>query len=136
MSNTTDSSLSTVQSAYEAFGRGDVPSVLSLLHADVEWTFPDALGLWFEGTHRGPNLVAERVFGGIGSNMLEFRIEPERFVAVGNHVAVTGSVKAVTRAGGRIEASYFQVWRVEGGKATRVTEYHERDTWLRALAGH
>jgi hypothetical protein len=67
--------------------------------------------------------------------MREFRIEPENFVAVGSHIAVTGRVSATSKAGRLLEAPYFQLWQVEGGRATHVTEYHERESWLAALAG-
>jgi uncharacterized protein len=127
--------LETVRKAYEAFGKGDIPGVLSLLDQNVEWRFPDAQGLWFDGTHHGPNQVVERVFAGIGQHMREFRIEPERFVAVGSNIAVTGRVSATSKAGRKLEAPYFQLWRVESGKATHVAEYHERESWLAALAG-
>jgi ketosteroid isomerase-like protein len=133
MDQTKDSSLETVRKAYEAFGKGDIPAVVSLLAPDVEWRFPDAQGLWFEGTHHGPREVVERVFAGIGEHMQKFRIDPEQLVAVGNHIAVTGRVNATSKSGRPLDAPYFQLWRVENGRATHVAEYHERESWLAAL---
>jgi uncharacterized protein len=134
MTEPLSTSLQVVQQAYAAFGKGDIPGVLTLLAPDTAWSFPDARGLWFEGTHTGPEQVAARVFAGIGQHMREFRIEPSSFVEVGGHVAVTGEVHATTNAGRELQASYFQVWQVAQGKARSVVEYHDRDRWLAALA--
>jgi uncharacterized protein len=126
---------STVKRAYEAFRKGDILGVATLLDANVAWSFPDAQGLWFDGTHRGPAQIVEGVFGGIGTHMSEFRLEPESFIDVGDRVAVTGRVRATAKTGRALDAPYFQVWRVLGGKAVQVTEYHDRSAWLSALAG-
>ena len=38
-----DQNLATIRGAYEAFGRGDVPAVLSILADDVAWSVPPPL---------------------------------------------------------------------------------------------
>jgi ketosteroid isomerase-like protein len=42
-----------VQNGYAAFGRGDIPGLLSLLDDNVEWKTPGAADLPTAGTRRG-----------------------------------------------------------------------------------
>jgi ketosteroid isomerase-like protein len=36
-----ETNIDVVQQTYDAFGRGDIPALLSLLSDDVEWALPD-----------------------------------------------------------------------------------------------
>ncbi len=47
-----------VQEAYEAVGRGDIPTLLDLLTDDVEWTFQGHSLIPFAGTRLGSEGVA------------------------------------------------------------------------------
>ena len=51
------SNLNTIQGAYAAFAKGDVPGVLGILDADIAWT--EAEGFPYGGTYNGPNAVLE-----------------------------------------------------------------------------
>jgi len=50
----------TVRRFYDALGRGDVPSVLSLLDAQVEWTEAERFP-YYGGTWRGPQAVLDNL---------------------------------------------------------------------------
>jgi ketosteroid isomerase-like protein len=49
--------IDTVRRFYDALGRGDVPAVLSLLDAQVEWTEAERFP-YYSGTWRGPDAVS------------------------------------------------------------------------------
>ena len=50
----------TVRRLYDAFGRGDVPAVLLLLDAQVEWTEAERFP-YYGGTWRGPQAVLDNL---------------------------------------------------------------------------
>ena len=49
--------LNTIQSAYEAFNRGDIPAVLEAFDPQIEWHEPGG-GRAVAGTFKGPDSVA------------------------------------------------------------------------------
>ena len=49
----------TVQQNYAAVGRGDIPTLLSLLSDEVEWSMPGPSVIPWTGTRRGRQQVAE-----------------------------------------------------------------------------
>ena len=52
-----------VRGLYEAFARGDVPTVLAGFDENIEWN--EAEGMPYGGQYHGPEAVAENVFGPI-----------------------------------------------------------------------
>ncbi|MFN2511471.1 MAG: nuclear transport factor 2 family protein [Pyrinomonadaceae bacterium] len=54
------SNLESVRGLYEAFAKGDVPTVLAFLDANIAWT--QAEGFPYAGTYNGPNAMLERCF--------------------------------------------------------------------------
>jgi hypothetical protein len=59
------SQLGVIQGIYEAFGRGDMESVLDRLHPEIEWVEPEIEGLLYGGTHRGIEAVTNEVLARI-----------------------------------------------------------------------
>jgi uncharacterized protein len=78
-----------VQSAYAAFGRGDVPAILSLIADDVEWKFYGAKGLPYTGTFRTKDEIA-RWFASIPEVEDILVFEPREFIPAGDNVRVLG----------------------------------------------
>ena len=70
----TDQKIETVQSAYAAFGRGDIPAALATMAFDVEFVESEARGIPTRGTHIGPQQVAENVFSAIPQVWQEFAL--------------------------------------------------------------
>jgi uncharacterized protein len=55
------SNVEVLQGAYDAFGRGDIESVLGALDPDIEWLEPEVEGLLYGGSHRGLEAVDNEV---------------------------------------------------------------------------
>ena len=53
-----------VQSIYDAFGRGDIGSVLGALDDDVHWYEAEHVTYWPGGPFVGPQAVLENLFVG------------------------------------------------------------------------
>ena len=85
-----------VKGIYGAFSRGDVPAVLGAFADDIEWF--EAEGMPYGGLHRGPEAVAQNVFGPITEDVDGFALVLEEFLDSGESVAAvvryTGTGKA------------------------------------------
>ncbi len=90
-----------VQTAYAAFGRGDLPAILDLVSEDVDWKFFGARGLPYTGVFRTKEEVA-KWFTSIPEvdNILVF--EPREFINGGENVTVLGWERTQARPSGKI----------------------------------
>ena len=114
-----------VRQAYAAFGRGDIPALLDLLHDDIEWqaVIGAAPHVPTAGKRRGKQAVAE--FFRILSQTVEFsRFEPREFIAQGDQVVILGSYEGRAKATGRTFAEeWAMVETFSNGKIVRFREY-------------
>jgi uncharacterized protein len=78
-----------VQSIFEAFGRGDLPGVLSHLAEDVTWKAPGPGGVPYFGDRHGHGGATE-FFVQLGTNVDFEHFEPGALVAEGNRVVALG----------------------------------------------
>jgi len=117
--------VATVNGAYEAFGRGDVASVLDALADDVEWTSP--LTLPHGGQFRGKSGVGE-FFQGIGALWTSLQLEIRGVTALSAD-SVIGVVTATgeLRSGGPAGYGAAHVFTLADGKVTGFREYVDLD---------
>ena len=112
------------QSAYEAFGRGDVPALAELMADDIEWVDPgDPDENPLAGTYRGK----EEVLGWFGklSEQVDFSaFEPRDFIAQGDKVVSLVHAEATVRSTGRsMVQDEAHVWTFRDGKVARFQIY-------------
>jgi uncharacterized protein len=111
-----------VKGVYEAFGQGDVPGVLGAFAPDIEWY--EAEGMPYGGLHRGPEAVAQNVFGPLVEDVEDFAVTPEEFIVSGDTVAsvcrYTGTGKAT---GKTLDLQVVHVWDVSDGKVARFRQF-------------
>jgi ketosteroid isomerase-like protein len=113
-----------VQQGYAAFGRGDIPGLLSLLDANVEWKTPGSADLPTAGLRRGHAQVAD--FFRTLSELLDFEhFEPQSFLADGDRVVVLGvdRFKVKGGSGKSLTEEWCHVFTVRGGKVIAFMEY-------------
>jgi ketosteroid isomerase-like protein len=122
-----------VRLAYASFARGDIPTVLGLLAADVEWVESQALGMPTRGTHRGQGAVAEKVFGTVPRDWETFALESEQVLEAGDFVVVTGRVRGRSKLGRVMDAPFAHLFTVVDGKIKKLVNYHDTALWLEAL---
>lgn len=112
-----------VQSAYAAFGRGDVPGLLALLDQNVEWQTPGPSDLPTAGTRRGHAQVAE-FFGTLGQIVDIEHFEPHTFIADGERVVVLGRETYKVRAtGNRLNSEWCHVFTIRNSRVVAFQEY-------------
>jgi ketosteroid isomerase-like protein len=107
------------RSGYASFTAGDIPAVLALFDEDLVWSTQPSVS--FGGVYHGPQGAAE-FFTRLQQNVAELRVEPERFIDVGDTVVVQGTHRGRAISGNAFEVAYVHVWTWRGGKATSFTE--------------
>ena len=109
-----------IQRAYDAFGRGDIPSVLSVLDKEIRWHVPGQSAL------SGDYFGHEQVLGFFQKSMElsegTLRVELDEIIASDTTVFVLCTVSA-TRSGHHAEFLEVHVWRIADGRAIEFREF-------------
>lgn len=105
----------TIRGAYQAFDRGDVPAVIGIMDAGVEWHEPGG-GNAPSGTFNGADSVANDVFGSILENFDEYSAQPSEFIDEGDRVVVRGRFKGTNKNGAALDTGFEHVFAMSGGK--------------------
>jgi ketosteroid isomerase-like protein len=129
--------LAIVQDLYAAFGRGDLPALLALLHPEIEWaanvdySLSSAAAVPCYEPGRGRAFVG-RYFGllQVGYEMHRFR--PVGFMAGGAEVAVRVEVDfSIRTTGARIQSEVIHHWIVgEDGLVRRFRDFEDTLAWV------
>jgi len=126
------SNLKAVQDLYEAFAKGDIPTVLGFLDASIAWT--EAEGFPYGGTYNGPKAVLEGVFMRLGAEWDGFAAVPVEFIDAGDTIVALGKYSGAYKATGKsFQADFAHVWKIREGKAVRFVQYVDTVLVQRAL---
>ena len=107
------SAIDRVRGLYDAFARGDVPTILAALSPDVRWE--EAEGGPYGGVYLGPDAVLAEVFMKFGEEWEDFAAVPRRFFADGDTVVALGPYSGTFQATGkRFEAPFCHEWDFDG----------------------
>ena len=112
-----------LQSMYEAFGRGDIPTVLAGLDENVAWHTPDVLPHSIPVSGRAD---VPAFFQKLASTWGDFNLDIDDICASGDRVCVIG------RAGGKLDGDqtgygFVHAWTVRDGACVRFDEYVDPD---------
>ena len=118
---------------YAAFAEGNVPGVLENFHDDVEWHAAE--GLPWGGMHKGPDAVAQNVFGALMAKFDGFTVNVDRYVEDGDCVVALGRYSATAKDSGKpLDAAFAHVWELESGKLKRFQHHTDTVKFQRALS--
>jgi ketosteroid isomerase-like protein len=107
-----------IRGGYDAWNRGDLAGLLGVLHADIEWHFPER-GL-NAGVHRG-HAAVRQFMQAYADAFDELRFTPLRFVQSGTAIAVEVHMTGRGRGSGLgLDATPTHVWTMEDEKALRI----------------
>lgn len=111
-----------IQDLYEAFSRGDVPTVLAGFDDNISWTESDGFPL--AGTYIGPQAVLENVFMRLGEFSDNWSVVVERLIADGDTVVADGKYTWNHKETGQpCEVRMAHVWTLANGKATSFLQH-------------
>ena len=122
-----------IQSLYESFAIGDVPSVIGNFDDDIAWTEADGFPL--AGTYIGPQAVVENVFMRLGEFSNDWAVIVDRLVADGDTVIADGRYAWNHKESGEpCEVRMAHVWTLNDGKAISFLQ-HVDTAKVRELIG-
>jgi uncharacterized protein len=119
-----------IQSAYAAFGQGDIAAILDLVSDEVDWSSP--LTLPQGGSFTGKDGVL-RFFQGIGGAWDPLRVEVESLGAMSDD-CVVAVVKGTgqLRSGESVSYGAAHVFTLGAGKIVRFQEFVDVDKPIKA----
>jgi ketosteroid isomerase-like protein len=129
MSDNTD----IVRNFYAALGCGDVPAVLALFDAGIEWTEAERFP-YYGGTWRGPDAIVKGLFEPLGRDWSKFSVEPQHYIAEGEETISLGRYAGTHKQTGRsMTAPFAHHWTVRAGKIVRFVQYTDTAKVLEAV---
>lgn len=122
-----------VKGLYDAFSKGDVPTVLAGFDPQIQWREAEGF-LYAEGNpYVGPQAVAEGVFQRIVSDVEDFKVLPDSFIEGTDAVVVEGRYRGKVRATGKaVDTPFAHVWRLRDGKVVQFQQYTDTREWAEA----
>ena len=130
--NISSGNIQTVQQLYSAFAERNITKILSLLSFDVEWGEPPNPFNPAAGTRYGHEGFLEWL--NIGRDAEDILLlEPKKFLADEDSVAVFGFMKCLAKATGKIyESDFIHLVTLKEGKVVKFQEFF--DTFAAAEA--
>ena len=113
-----------IRSLYEAFGRGDVPTVLGAMDAGIVWNEAENFPLADRNPYVGPDAVLQGVFMRLATEWDGFAVNLEEVHGAGDVVLATGRYTGAFKATGKgIRLQFAHVWKLRGGKVVSFQQY-------------
>jgi ketosteroid isomerase-like protein len=116
--------LTLVKSVYDAFGQGDISSIIAAMAADFRWVPAEHSPLDRGNPYIGPDEVLEQVFMRIGAEWEDFVVLPDHFFDAGDTIIMEGRYGGTYKATGRkTNAQVVHLWAVRDGKLAEFRQY-------------
>jgi uncharacterized protein len=117
-----------VTGGYDDFNAGNIDGVLARFDPEIEWTEPGG-GNAPSGTFRGPDSVANDVFGAVQENFDEFTVTVDEARDEGDTVVVRSRFKGKNKSGAELDVQGEQVWEIRDGKIARMENNVDQEAW-------
>lgn len=113
-----------LKTLYEAFGRGDIPTVLGAMTPDIHWSQAESNPYMPTGeAWVGPDAVLS-LFMKLGAEWDGFSVHPKSFHGAGDSVIVEARYSGTYKSTGKsMDTQVCHVWDVKDGKVTRFQQY-------------
>jgi uncharacterized protein len=129
----TTNTVRVVNRFYDALAAGDVPGVLGLLDAQVQWTEAERFP-YYSGTWVGPQAVLDNLLKRLVSDWSGFSATADDFMVEGDRVVSFGRYSGTYRATGKsMTAPFAHLWTVRDGKLASFLMYTDTAKVLEAL---
>lgn len=125
--------VNTVRGMYEAFGQGDIPTVLAALDPQVEWWEAENFIYADHNPYNGPDAVLS-VFVRIATEWDGFTVSPEEILDAGETVIGRGYYSgAYKKNGERVRAQFAHLFTFRDGKVVKFQQYTDTAQFLQAV---
>ncbi len=114
-----------LKNVYDAFGGGDIPSVLGAMSPGIKWHQAEGNPYRPSGeAWVGPEAVLSNLFMRLGTEWDGFTVHPKSFHNAGESVIVEARYSGRYKASGKsMDTQVCHVWDVKDGKITRFRQY-------------
>ncbi len=113
-----------VRRLYEAFGKGDVGAVISILDPGIDWLEAEGFIYADRNPYKGSQAVLEGVFLRFATEWDGFTVSPQEWLDAGDHVVVfgtyTGTYKNTQKS---VRAPFAHIWGVAGSKVVKYRQF-------------
>ncbi len=124
-----------VQGIYEAFGSGDIPTVIAALGPQIEWWEAESF-IYADGNpYVGPNAVLEGVFMRIGTEWDGFAVSPKEVLDAGDTIIGHGYYSGTYKQTGKqVRAQFAHFFTFRDGKVVKFQQYTDTAQFLQATS--
>lgn len=114
-----------LKGGYEAFGRGDVPSVLAIFDPGITWREAEGNPYATNGEPWiGGDAIVQGLFMRLATEWDGYAVTPHTYHDAGDTVVVECRETGVYKATGKsMDAQNCHVWKFTDGKATSFQQY-------------
>jgi uncharacterized protein len=114
----------TVQRMYDAFGRGDIGTVLAALDPTIEWWEAENFIYADNNPYVGHDAVLQGVFARLGGEWEGFSVSPKEVLDAGDTVVGHGHYSGKFRNTGRdVRAQFAHLFTFRDGKIVKFQQY-------------
>ena len=130
-----DENVSVVRSLYEAFAKGDIPTIIGALDPKVEWWEAENF-IYADGNpYVGPEAVLQGVFVRIATEWDGFAVTPNEILDAGNTVIGQGHYSGAYKQGGKnVRAQFAHFFTFREGKIVKFQQYTDTAQFKEAVA--
>ena len=128
-------SVKVVEGMYEAFGKGDIPTVLAALDPQVKWWEAENF-IYADGNpYVGPDAVLKGVFMRIGTEWEGFAVSPSGVLDAGETIIGHGYYSGTYRKTGKqARAQFAHFFTFRDGKIVKFQQYTDTAQFKRVVA--
>lgn len=119
------SNLELARQIYDAFDRGDIPTVLASMDPSVEWREAEGNPYQPDGAAWvGPQAIVDKLFMSLGGEWDGFKVKVGSLHDAGDHVVMQGRYTGTFKPSGKaVNAQACHVLRFTNGKLTSFQQY-------------
>lgn len=117
--------VSLVKNIYEAFARGDIPTVLGAMSADIHWHQAESNPYMPSGeAWVGPDAVLNNLLMKLGAEWDGFSVHPKSFHDAGGSVVVEGRYRGRYKSSAKdMDIQFCHVFDIRDGKVMKFQQY-------------
>lgn len=120
-----------VRGFFENFNRGDIEKAREFLADDLIYEGPRVPEIWWaKGQISGADRMVEEMIDDIGEYFEQLEVEIEDLYSCGPWVVLIARHNGTTRSGKRFDSPLVQIYTVADGKAVRLQDFPDTDSWM------
>jgi ketosteroid isomerase-like protein len=130
--NTTEASnIAVVRGFFESFNRGDIAEARTYLADDVLYEGPRVPEIWWaKGRIEGADNIVKEMIDDIDQYFERLEVKIEDIYECGPWVVLIARHDGQTKGGRRFDSALVQIYTVRDGKAVRLCDYPDTNSWL------